>query len=162
MKDKKIYIAVVVFIILGAVCFISSINVKEKAKVIDYDKDYEKQSLDNYQYQFIKKYDDYLSIIEQANESNIKIVGQELTEDKFNGSRYLILIENPSDCHLSLDYSNTKYDDKSYKIYFNTDYDCNKCSSDKHLYQIKVGASDTEKITIFYKNIKKTECNDES
>lgn len=157
MKNKKIYVIVLILVILGIGLLLLSTDSKENAKEIDYDKEYEKQDLDKYQYFFVTKYDDYKKILDEQKDETI-LIGEELSEEKFNGSRYLLLIVETMPCHESLKYSNTKYEDNSYKIYFNVNYECGVCATDKQLYQIKVGASDTKKILVFYKTLSRAKC----
>ncbi len=159
MKNKKImYVIMIIFVLAGALCLVFSINKKEKSKIIDYDKEYEQQDLSKYKYVFINNYDDYKTYIEEQKKNNINIIGNELSEDKFNGSRYLLLTATPTGCRENLSYSNTKFELDTYKIYFNVNYTCGVCASESVIYQIKVGASETDKILVFYKTLSEAKC----
>lgn len=162
MKDKKlVYIFVIVLVLIGIICLALSLSKMEKKKEIDYDKEYELQDLNDYEYVFVNKYNDYQMYIEERKNEGVHISGTELNEDKFNGSRYLLLIAQINGCRENLKYSNTKYEDDSYKIYFNKSLSCGLCAPERIMYQIKVGASETEKISIYEKIISEEKCNND-
>ena len=112
--------------------------------------------IENYEYEFLESYEDYLNFIEEYDVTKYDYY-KALTRKDFKNQAYLFVVVPFDPCSEDITNEDIELDGNKYKVYLDVEYNCGVCPLERKIMAFKVDKIDT-KVKVYSKEVSREEC----